>query len=253
MQKIWAELLCNRRSIRRSVGLIAVICTVLISSGCSFMRDKLEAQDWVTLSYASLMAMDQYQFSGATAMEVEGKEVSKPLTFQGSVSDHHKLTIQSDQTHHNYTHPAEVMKMLRELPVEQMTVVQEQLDPETNRNTVKIRVTQHNEQSKQYWEQKLRSQMGELTIIQTSQTANQQKVTSALRESEQQLETMLQSLQVKQEIDIVIDVHSILPLRLYEHTTFEYERDGKAMSEVRKTTVRLHSFDGKASNDIYRK
>jgi len=223
-----------------------------VFAGCGVINSKLEGHDWISLAYAGLESTDHYEFTGSTSIEVDGNSTIKPFTFQGKVTDHNQLTVQSSSEQSQYSHPSQMMRQLK-LEAGQATIVEKGVDTETNASTIKIKVDQQSESAKKRWEQQLKEQLQELKAsLPTDSSEHAKQWQEELRRSEEQLDAMLGTLKVNSSIAVVIDTSRMLPLRLNEYTEFQYERDGKPMKELRRTVVHLHSFDGRASNTMQR-
>ena len=231
---------------------VVMICCMTVFAGCGAMNSKLEGSDWISLAYAGLESTDHYEFTGSTSIEVEGNSILKPFTFQGKVTDHNQLTVQSSSEQSQYSHPTQMMRQLK-LDAGKATIIEKGVDSKTNVSTIKIKVDQQSERAKKRWEQQLKEQLQELKAALPSDSPEHTKQwQEELSRSEEQLNAMLNTLQVSSSIAVVIDTARMLPLKLNEYTEFQYERDGKPMKELRRTIVHLHSFDGRASNTMQR-
>ncbi|MGI2292919.1 hypothetical protein [Paenibacillus sp. GXUN7292] len=237
---------------KKALVSIVVIASSIALAGCNIMKPRLEAKDWISLAYAGLEATDHYEFTGSTSIEADGYSMMKPFTFQGKVTDHNQLTVQSSAEKSQYSHPSQILRQLKADNYE-ASIVEFGKDPETSASTVKIKLDELSENAKKRWEEQLKDQLKEIAVsLPDGSGSHTKEWEEELKRSEEQLAAMLGTLQVSSSTAVVIDTARMLPLKLNEYTQFQYERDGKLMKEVRRTVLHLHSFDGRASNAMQR-
>ncbi len=251
MKKAWKKEAGTGAAICRRISILLLSGLVLLLSGCGLFTANLEAEDWLSLSYASLEAMDNYEFSGSTVIELSGATVSKPITFQGKVNDHRKLSVQSTSEQSQYTHPSQILRLLKQYNGNGAEVSEQETDSETGASLIKVTMRENKEDAQLRWSEQLRNQLNESITDEPEQgTAQAAAWTNELEKSKRELEEMLKTLQVDSVIDVWIDVRSILPVKLHENTQFTYLRDGEQVDESRKTVVRIHSFDGRSGETV---
>lgn len=207
------------------------------------MTVKRDPEQWLSLSYSGLAAMDQYSFTGSMNMSLNGGTSISPQTFEGKVIDHKQLTLQTNSGDQLHINPVLVLESLAQSDNNNI-VINESSDPDT----ITLQIAEDEDLSKKKWEQRLRQQLEALMVNEPPASAPYKKEWEQEAErSRKQLEAMLGSMHTKSSYELVIDRNRLLPLRLDEQTVFEYEFGGKKASEARHTAIRFQAFDGSSS------
>ncbi|MFD0587945.1 hypothetical protein ACFQZE_08005 [Paenibacillus sp. GCM10027627] len=228
----------------KGVSLLLVL-TVLLA-GCTSLG-KRSPEEWLSLSYSGLAAMDQYAFSGSMSIGVENGVVIKPQMFDGKVVNHKQLTIQSDKSEPLNWNPVEVLKSLSNTHESVEIVADGELDP-SGAETLTLRVQEQSGVSKERWSRMLKGQMEQLGLQQTQRGAGAAgaEKSKLLKNASNELNEMLNTLEVQTQYDIVIDKRKLVPLKVEEKANFLYHRKEKQVKEFRHALVRFQSFDGAA-------
>lgn len=231
----------------QAVGASILILTcILTMPGCSQVGKKRSPEEWLSLSYSGLAAMDQYAFTGSMSIKTEDGLEFKPEVFEGKVVDHQQLTLQTNSEETLHWNPIQVLETLNNAN-EEVRLANGTYDPET----VTLIITEHSNITKQRWEQRLRQQLDQLGANMPSEgSPYRQEWKEELVRSRKQLDGMLASMQAVTEYELVIDRDRMLPLKMEEKTSFSYKYDEKPISEARHTTVRFQSFNGALSDTI---
>ncbi|RJX41034.1 hypothetical protein D3P09_03190 [Paenibacillus pinisoli] len=229
------------------MSLFAALLLAAGLAGCSGAQSNRTPEEWLSLSYAGLAAMDQYAFSGSTSMGMAEGVMFKPQTFEGKVVNHHQLTIQSDKQDPLYWNPVEVLDALNRSH-ESVEIVENGVRDENGTDTLVLRAVEKRAAAKDRWTGMLKQELEKVTgevIIESSGAGLKRK--EAAEKAKQELDAMLRTLQVHTEYEITVDKQRMLPLKMEENTTFDYERNGRGMKENRHTSVRFQAFDGTAA------
>jgi hypothetical protein len=234
----------NMRGFRNVVKLTLVVMVFAIIMGCAGAAPKRTPEEWLSMSYSGLAAMDQYSFAGSMQIGMDEGVMFRPQMFEGKVVNHHQLTIQSDHQDPLYWNPVEVLKALND-SYETVEIVQPAEGKATGTETITIRAKEKENASKKRWSNVLRQGMEQLTggVIQgnSSKDAKRKEI---LEQATLQLDDMLSTLNVETEYDITIDKKRMLPLKMEERTSFAYTRNNRSIKENRQTSVRFEAFDG---------
>lgn len=221
---------------------LLVISTSL--SGCSGMNRTPE--EWLSLSIAGLAGTDRYAFSGQTTVSTPDGWTAAPLTFKGEIVDHDQLTAQTEQGKQLEWSPVELLEQLKKADKE-VTMSKEAVDPAT----VKLQVHVADKSASELWKRQLTEELDSLSDnAPLEDSAYKKEWTKELNESRQALSTMLQTLKVQSQYEVVIDRKNLVPLQLNEHTTLMYDKDNVHKEEKRMTNVIFDSFDGTSSNTV---
>jgi hypothetical protein len=227
----------------KKIAACILICASVALGGCGGMNVQREPEQWLSLSYSGLAAMDQYAFTGSMDMSLNGGMPVSPQTFQGKVTDHKQLTLQTNSGDQLHINPAHVLESLAQSDNIKI-VVSDSSDPDT----ITLLIAEDASSAKEKWGQRLREQLEALMVNEPPDSAPYKKEWEQEAErSRKQLEAMLSSMSTKTSYELVIDENRLLPLRLDEQTEFQYEYGGKMASEARHTTIRFHAFDGASS------
>ncbi|MCR2804890.1 hypothetical protein [Paenibacillus soyae] len=223
----------------------SVITCLILIAGCAEASPKYSPEEWLSLSYAGLAAMDQYSFAGSMRLGMDEGVLLKPRMFEGKVVNHHQLTIQSNQQDPLYWNPVQVLEALNESH-ETVELLPPQEPGAYSAEVVTIRVKEKEEESKKRWGSALSEELEHVANdpALAGSERNAVKRKELLERADAELRDMLSTLQVETEYDIVIDKRQMLPLKMEERTTFTYERDKRTRKENRHTTVRFEAFDG---------
>lgn len=232
--------------IRARITLGTILTVTLTLSGCGSSDKQRTPEEWLSLSYSGLAAMDQYAFNGSMSIKVGGGIEFTPETFEGKVVDHQQLTVQTSSEDPLHWNPVQVLEALNHSN-EKVSLANDANDPET----VTLQIEEATEVSKQRWEQRLKQQLEQLaTNAPSKDSPYRVEWLSELKRSRKQLEAMLASMQVVTDYELVIDEKRMLPLKMDEKTVFSYKQNGQQVSEARYTTVRFQSFDGASSDTV---
>lgn len=229
---------------RKAVKLVIALTGFAALMGCAGAAPNRTAEEWLSMSYSGLAAMDQYSFAGSMQIGMDEGVMFRPQMFEGKVVNHHQLTIQSDHQDPLYWNPVEVLKALND-SYETVEIVQQTEGEANNADTVTIRVREEETASKKRWSNSLRQGMEQLSggIVQGSASSNMKRQ-SLLEQATRELDGMLETLNVETEFDITIEKQRMLPLKMEERTLFAYTRNNRPIKENRQTTVRFEAFDG---------
>ncbi|WP_337098734.1 hypothetical protein [Paenibacillus sp. YIM B09110] len=220
-----------------------LLCASIALGGCGGLTVQREPEQWLSLSYSGLAAMDQYAFTGSMDMSLDGAMPVSPQTFQGKVTDHKQLTLQTNSGDQLRINPAQVLESLA-----QSDNLKIDVSDTSEPDKITLHIAEEAASAKGKWEQRLRQQLEALIVNEPPDSAPYKKEWEQEAErSRKQLEAMLRSMSTKTSYELVIDENRLLPLRLDEHTEFQYEYGGKKASEARHTTIRFHAFDGASS------
>ncbi|RJE90584.1 hypothetical protein D3P07_00285 [Paenibacillus sp. 1011MAR3C5] len=227
--------------------LIAALLLALGLSGCSVPEAKRTPEQWLSLSYAGLAAMDQYAFSGSMSMGLEEGVMFKPQMFEGKVVNHHQLTIQSDKQDPLYWNPVEVLDSLNRSHESVEIIVSGERDA-SGADTLVLRAVEKRDAAKKRWTSVLVQELDQVTgeVVIKSGTGSEKRK-EIVEQAKQELDAMLRSLEVRTEYEIVVDKQRMLPLKMEEITTFAYERNGRRLKENRHTSVRFQAFESSAA------
>ncbi|KRE40526.1 hypothetical protein [Paenibacillus sp. Soil522] len=223
-----------------------IFTCILMMSGCSQVGEQRSPEEWLSLSYSGLAAMDQYAFTGSMSMKTEDGLEFKPEIFEGKVVDHQQLTLQTNSEEPLNWNPVQVLETLNHAN-EEVRMANDTYDPET----VTLMITEHTGITKKRWEQRLHQQLDQLGAkMPAVGSPYRREWKEELTRSHKQLDDMLASMQAVTEYELVIDRDRMLPLKMEEKTSFSYKYDKKPISESRYTTVRFQSFNGASSDTI---
>lgn len=226
--------------------LLLLMLSAAMLSGCSMVQERSPEQ-WLSLSYTGLAAMDQYAFTGSMRILLSGGVEFKPETFEGKVTDHEKLTLQSNSKEALYWNPMQLLESLNNAN-EQVTISGEGIDDATNTETITLQIVEDRKVSKQRWEQRLQQQLD--TLAQQAPLGNSiltKEWQQELERSRKELHEMLRTMKVNAVYELVIDKKRLIPLKLDNKTEFNYEKQNKPLTESRHTMIRFNSFDGASS------
>ncbi|MDF2837724.1 MAG: hypothetical protein K0Q63_3364, partial [Paenibacillus sp.] len=161
-----------RRSLNRSGGCkrlfggLLALAAFAIIGGCAADADSRQPEEWLSMAYSGLAAMDQYHFTGSVSMGLDEAVMSRPQMFEGKVVDHKQLTIQSDQsdaqTPINWN-PVDVLSKLSEANAG-VTIIDEGItETESGQSqTLTIQVVEDPGITTKRWEGMLRQQFQEV-------------------------------------------------------------------------------------------
>lgn len=235
----------GKNSKLRWVMLCAALMVALIVWGCAGMAERRTPQEWLSLSYSGLAALDEFSFAGSLTMGMNEGVMYKPQTFEGKVVDHHQLTLQAEGQHTLYGNPADVLDRLNRsndgVSIERSGQGDGEIPAE---DIIWLKVKGKTEETTERWRQHLRDGMADLNG--TALTAASRD-TVALRErtlqkAKEELEGMLATLTATSLYDIGIHRTKLLPLKIMENTKFVYKRNGVPMEETRSTSIRFQHF-----------
>src|SRR5690606_21599436 len=91
-----------------------LLLAMLTLGGCAADADSRTPEEWLSLAYSGLAAMDQYHFTGSVSMGMDEAVMSRPQMFEGKVVAHEQLTIQSDEQTPISWNPVDVLSKLSE-------------------------------------------------------------------------------------------------------------------------------------------
>lgn len=239
------------KAIKTAVSAVILLAVIATSSGCGAAAGRRTPEQWLSLSYSGLAAMDKYAFNGSMSIQVEGGSEVKPQSFEGKVVDHHQLTIQSNVKDSLYMNPVQVLEALNESH-EQVVIVGETKKLFASNPTITLRITEKSADTKKRWKQIFEQQLEELNaaLPAAHNAAYRAEWNAEMTRSREELTRILSTLQAGAQYDLVIDKKRLLPLKIDGITTFNYEKNGRPVAETRHTTVRLQDFDGAASEAV---
>ncbi|WP_168121973.1 hypothetical protein [Paenibacillus sp. HB172176] len=238
----------KRRKLKGFPGMLLLMLIFVFAEGCTTDASKHTPEEWLSLSYSGLEAMDQYAFTGSTSMGLEGGVMFQPQTFEGRISNHEQLTIQSRQQGEHDWNPIEVLKTLNQSN-QSVVISGEGADEASSTPILTLRVEEAPDVTKERWSARLKEELEQVAgsgreAADEGARSNRDEVLDASR---QELQAMLETLVCSSVYDITIDRRRLIPLKMEEKTSFQYIRAGHAMKESRHTTVRLQDFDGSAA------
>lgn len=232
------------RGYRKAGKLTLAAAGFAILMGCAGAAPNRTPEEWLSLSYSGLAAMDQYSFAGSMQIGMDEGVMFRPQMFEGKVVNHHQLTIQTDHQDPLYWNPVEVLKTLTD-SYENVEIVQQATGQANANDTITIRAKEQESASKKRWESALRQGMEQLSVgIVHENGSKDPKREEILEQATFQLDQMLDTLNVETEFDITIDKKRMLPLKMEERTSFAYTRNNHSIKENRQTSVRFEAFDG---------
>ncbi|RIX49956.1 hypothetical protein D3P08_22055 [Paenibacillus nanensis] len=232
------------RGIRHAVKLTLTMAGLAVMMGCTGAAPNRSPEEWLSLSYSGLAAMDQYSFAGSMQIGMGEGVMLRPKMFEGNVVNHHQLTIQSEHQDPLYWNPVEVLKALNQ-SYETVEMLPLNEGEASNKEIIAIRVKEKEAASKKRWSSALRREMEQLTGgIEQGNHPSMTKRMELLAQANKELDDMLSTLNVVTEYDITIDRQRMLPLKMEERTLFDYTRKNRPIRENRQTTVRFEAFDG---------
>jgi hypothetical protein len=227
------------------------LTAISMIGGCAADADSRPPEEWLSLAYSGLAAMDQYHFAGSVSMGLDEAVMSKPQMFEGKVVDHEQLTIQSDEQTPVNWNPVDVLSKLSEANAGVSIIDEGVTETEAGpTKTLTIRVGEAPTITTKRWEGMLRQQFQEVAgsdIGKANASSNWKQI---VEQSRKELDEMLSQLQATSQYEIVIDKQRLLPLKMEENTSFSYSRGGKPVKESRHTTVRFQKFEGAAGDSV---
>lgn len=227
--------------------LFAVLLLAFGLCGCSGTATNRTPEQWLSLSYSGLAAMDQYAFTGSISMGMEEGVMFKPQLFEGKVVNHQQLTIQSDKQDPLYWNPVDVLGSLNRSH-ESVEIISDGERNENDVETLVLRAVEKKDAAKNRWTgvlvQELERVTGDVVIESGTLSAKRKQMAD---QAKQELDAMLHSLEVLTEYEIIINKKRMLPLKMEEKTTFIYERDGRQLKENRHTSIRFQAFESSAA------
>lgn len=227
--------------------LVVIMAMTGALNGCAASENDRTPEEWLSLSYAGLAAMDQYAFTGSMSMGIDQGVLFKPQLFDGKVVNHHQLTIQSEQQDSLYWNPVEVLKALNQS--HEAVGIEANSDKELAGDRILIlTVKEKSDASKERWGSALRQQLEMLQhqeedLISNHQAHHAKKRKELLAQASLELDDMLDSLKVSTRYEIMIDRDELIPLKIEEKTLFDYMRKGHLVKESRHTKIRFEAFD----------
>ncbi|GKU78473.1 hypothetical protein [Paenibacillus sp. L3-i20] len=234
---------------RKIFGFIVVCAVLQLLFGCTGSSKQRSPEEWLSLSYSGLAAMDQYAFTGSLSIGIGEGAMLKPQTFEGKIVNHHQLTLQSEGQDHMKWNPVNILKSLKESN-EKVEIIKEGTEKSLGADIIVLHVWEDAETAKLRWKKTLTEQLDQLTgnnIIAGSATSNSYK--TVIEQSRNELNNMLNSLMVDSQYDLIIDKKKLIPLKMDERTAFSYFKNGQQANESRHTMIRFQSFDGSATED----
>jgi len=229
-----------------SVLLFAVALLALPLTGCSGLNKDRSPEEWLSLSYAGLTGVDQYMYTGSLRIFAENGIEFVPQTFEGKVIDHKQLNIQTSSEDPLLMNPVKALERLSRANSGAKVVTKEQ-----TRGSVTLLITESGEASHAEWSALLNQRMEQLADKGPLEEGKyKEEWNKEFAASKEQLDEMLRSLTAETTYELVIDRNRLLPLKLEEHTLFNYSYKDQPRSENRHTSVRFQSFDGAASKAV---
>ncbi|WP_156739569.1 hypothetical protein [Paenibacillus oryzae] len=235
----------GKNSRLRWIRLSAALLALLMVWGCAGMTERRTPQEWLSLSYSGLAALDEFSFAGSLTMGMNEGVMNKPQTFEGKVVDHHQLTLQAEGQHALYGNPADVLARLNRGNDGVAINREGQGDGEfPAEDIIWLQIKGKPEETTERWRQHLRDGLAELNGIGMSAASRE---TTALREqtllkAKEELEGMLATLNATSVYQLGIHRKKLLPLKMMENTEFNYKRNGVPMHETRSTSIRFQHF-----------
>lgn len=235
----------------KRLGACLLALMLLQSAGCAADADGRTPEEWLSLTYSGLAAMDQYHFTGSIRMGLDEGIKFKPQMFEGKVVGHQQLTIQSDEQNPVSWNPVDVLEKLNESNAGVKVIHEGVTETESGpAKTLTLQVVEKPEVTRQRWDGLLRQQFKDVAggNIEAANVSADWK--SIVLQSQKELEEMLSKLQATSRYEIVIDKQRMLPLKMEELTSFAYQRKGIPVKESRHTSVRFQRFEGSASESV---
>jgi DNA-binding LytR/AlgR family response regulator len=240
---------------RAFAALLLTLTMSVAAAGCAADADHRSPEEWLSMAYSGLAAMDQYHFTGAISMGMNEELMFKPQMFEGKVTRHKQLTIQSDEQDPVSWNPVDVLGKLNDANAG-VTIIHEGVT-ETESGAIKtltIRVEEKSDVTTARWDSLLRQQFDDIAGVSGADTLItlnvSEKRDTILAQSKKELEEMLSRLHATSRYDIVIDKQRLLPIKMEELTSFEYECGGTPIKESRHTSVRFEKFEGSAEDSV---
>lgn len=228
-----------------------LLLAMLTLGGCAADADSRSPEEWLSLAYSGLAAMDQYHFTGSVSMGMDEAVMSRPQMFEGKVVDHEQLTIQSDEQSPISWNPVDMLSKLSEanagIDIIEEGITETEAGPS---RTLTIQVTEEPEITTKRWDGMLREQFQEVAGSNIGKSNVSADWNQIVNQSRSELDEMLSELHASSRYQIVIDKQRLLPLKMEEHTRFEYKRGGNSIKESRQTTVRFQKFEGSAGDSV---
>ncbi|AJY76433.1 hypothetical protein [Paenibacillus beijingensis] len=247
------------------IGALCLLGCSILAGGCS-IADNRTPEELLSLAAAGLSGKDRYVFEGKSAF-IDGGGVQKgAVSFQGSVTGHSRLKMETYSEEGGKTGDAGDMQMdpsglLRRLREAKKTVT---VDPaRSDENITVLHIELDPEQSTREWKRRMQSEWASVA----SRKAQNEKMYAGLsgplkrkfiqewnRElnlSGRELERMLDSLHVMSACELTIDRTRLLPLQIAETSTLDYESAGMRRKEGKTTDIRFVSFDGIEAQTVH--
>lgn len=240
----------SRQTMPRLLGGMLLLTTLALG-GCAADADSRSPEEWLSLAYSGLAAMDQYHFTGSVSMGMDEAVMSRPQMFEGKVVDHEQLTIQSDEQMPISWNPVDVLSKLSEansgIAIVDEGITETEAGPT---RTLTLLVEEQPEITTKRWEGMLRQQFQEVAGSDIGKSNASAEWNQIVDQSRVELDEMLSELLASSQYQVVIDKQRLLPLKMEEHTRFTYKRGGHSREESRQTTVRFQKFEGSAGNSV---
>ncbi|MHA6484619.1 hypothetical protein ACX1C1_22245 [Paenibacillus sp. strain BS8-2] len=232
------------------INLFALVAMFGVA-GCAADADSRTPEEWLSMAYSGLAAMDQYHFTGSVSMGMDEAVMSKPQMFEGKVMNHEQLTVQSDETTPVNWNPVDVLAKLSSSNAGVEIIDEGMTETESGASqTLTIQVNEQSDITTKRWDSLLRQQFQEVAKSDLGRGSTSEDWRRIVSQSQEELNEMLAKLEVKSQYDIVIDKQRLLPLKMEEHTQFSYLRGGHPVSESRYTAIRFQRFEGSANEAV---
>lgn len=227
--------------IKHTLRGVTLAALLLALAGCS--NASRPPEEWLNLSIAGLAGTDQYAFSGQTTVSTAEGWSYAPLTFEGHIEEHTKLHAKNEDGEELQWSPIELLEKVKNAD-KQVSIDH----AKSTADTVALHVQLNDQEANKLWKEQLQEEMNKLASnAPLEDGAYKNAWTKELNDSRKTMDKMLKNLQAKSQYDVLIDRNSLIPLKLTEHTTFQYSLSGVDKQEKRDTSVTFDSFDGRGT------
>ncbi|MBB3114435.1 hypothetical protein FHS18_006556 [Paenibacillus phyllosphaerae] len=227
----------------------AVICTLLMLSGCSGRVAEKEPNELFSLAVSGLSGIDRYTFSGTSGATTPSNVKVSGVSFSGKVEGHKRIRMQSNEATVDAARTVgDPLAYLKQMQLEATRITA--LPGESDNKVTVLQIETSSDSARKRWKKQLMQDFDQAVAGQDKQIGQQAaggKTKSALSEelqaevvrSRQQFNQLLQTLQVKTVCKLTIERKRLLPIKLLEHTTLIYEADGNQQQEAHQLEMRI--------------
>lgn len=197
------------------------------------------------MSISGLASIDQYEFSGETAVTLPNGVSGKPKAYRGKVIDHEKLIVQSEGESTSEVNPAKLLAWIQNSPKEVSLMKSDQ------EGLVQLSIHMKGDAPAAKLTEQLQSELTALAADAPKEGAAYRKAwEEEFHRSKQQLNEVLKTLRVKSDYKLYVDRNKMLPMQLEEYSMISYVSQGRSHQETRRSRIALESFNGRTSSPV---